>query len=114
MTTTTPADLPALLHTLRSAWQAQRPSLDQREADLRRLREALKPRLDEMAQAIAEDFGHRAHVESKLADGMSVLSAIDHLRRHLRRWSKPQRYRPAGSCGRRARSCGRRRWAWSG
>ncbi|HBG89597.1 MAG TPA: coniferyl aldehyde dehydrogenase, partial [Stenotrophomonas sp.] len=80
------ADLPAILHTLRSAWQAQRPSLDQRDADLRRLREALQARMDEMAQAIAEDFGHRAHVESKLADGMSVLSAIDHLRRHLRRW----------------------------
>jgi coniferyl-aldehyde dehydrogenase len=91
MTTTTAADLPALLHTLRSTWQAQRPSLDQREADLCRLREALKARLDEMATAIAEDFGHRAHVESKLADGMSVLSAIDHLHRHLRRWSKPQR-----------------------
>jgi len=91
MSTVTPVDLPAILHTLRSAWQSQRPSLDQRENDLRRLREALKPRLDEMAQAIAEDFGHRAHVESKLADGMSVLSAIDHLRRHLRRWSKLQR-----------------------
>lgn len=91
MTITAPADLPAILHTLRSAWQSQRPSLDQRENDLRRLREALKPRLDEMAQAIAEDFGHRAHTESKLADGMSVLSAIDHLRCHLRRWSKPQR-----------------------
>ncbi|PTS76796.1 coniferyl aldehyde dehydrogenase, partial [Stenotrophomonas sp. HMWF023] len=84
------ADLPVILHTLRSAWQAQRPSLEQREADLRRLREALKERMDEMAAAIAEDFGHRAHVESKLADGMSVLSAIDHLRRHLRRWSKPR------------------------
>ncbi|EMP2319565.1 aldehyde dehydrogenase family protein, partial [Acinetobacter baumannii] len=91
MTTTAPADLPATLRALRSTWQSQRPTLDQREADLRRLREALKPRLDEMAQAIADDFGHRAHVESKLADGMSVLSAIDHLRRHLRRWSKPQR-----------------------
>lgn len=91
MTTTAPADLPTILHTLRSAWQAQRPSLDQREADLRRIREALKPRLDEMAQAIAEDFGHRSHDESRIADGMSVLSAIDHLRRHLRRWSKPRR-----------------------
>ena len=54
MTTTTLADLPAILHTLRSTWQAQRPTLDQRENDLRRLREALRPRLDEMAQAIAE------------------------------------------------------------
>ncbi|ECH9271469.1 coniferyl aldehyde dehydrogenase, partial [Salmonella enterica subsp. enterica] len=51
MTTTAPADLPALLHTLRSAWQSRRPSLNQREKDLHRLREALKPRLDEMATA---------------------------------------------------------------
>ena len=91
MTTMTPADLPATLHTLRGAWQAQRPSLDQREADLARLRDALKARMDEMAHAIARDFGHRSHDESRIADGMSVLSAIDHLRRHLRRWSKPAR-----------------------
>jgi len=91
MTTMTPADLPATLHTLRGAWQTQRPSLAQREADLARLRDALKARMDEMAHAIAQDFGHRSHDESRIADGMSVLSAIDHLRRHLRRWSKPAR-----------------------
>ncbi|WMJ71002.1 coniferyl aldehyde dehydrogenase [Stenotrophomonas sp. 24(2023)] len=91
MTTPFPADLPAVLQALRHAWQTQRPSLDQRDDDLRRLRAALQARLDEMAIAIADDFGHRSHDESRIADGMSVLSAIDHLRRHLRRWSKPQR-----------------------
>jgi len=91
MTTTPPSDLPALLQTLRTAWQAQRPSLAQRDADLAQLHAALKMRMAEMVQAIAEDFGHRAPAESQLADGMSVLSAIDHLRRHLRRWARPQR-----------------------
>lgn len=91
MTCTNPAELPALLHTLRTAWQQQRPSLQQRRQDLLRLREALKLRLDDMAAAIAADFGHRPHAESRIADGMSVLSAIDHLLRHLRRWSRPQR-----------------------
>jgi len=88
---TDPADLPALLQTLRIAWQAQRPSLDQREDDLRRLRTAVKVRMDDMATAIAADFGHRSHAESRIADGMSVLSAIDHLLKHLRRWSRPRR-----------------------
>ncbi len=89
--TTVPAEIPALLSALRSAWQAQRPSLQQRETDLRRLRSALKSRLDDMAAAIAADFGHRSHDESRIADGMSVLWAIDHLLRHLRKWAKPRR-----------------------
>ncbi len=90
MTDATPADLTPLLHTLRTAWLQQRPSVQQREDDLRRLRGALKPRLDEMARAIAADFGHRSQDESRIADGMSVLSAIDHLLRHLRRWARPR------------------------
>jgi coniferyl-aldehyde dehydrogenase len=49
MTTTTPARPPALLHPAQRLAVAA-PTLDQREADLRRLREALKPRLDEMAR----------------------------------------------------------------
>lgn len=82
---TDPAQLPALLQTLRIAWPAPR------EDDLRCLRTALKARMDDMVAAIAADFGHRSHDESRIADGMSVLSAIDHLLRHLRRWSKPRR-----------------------
>lgn len=91
MTITSPAELRPILRTLRTTWQAQPPSLHQRDEDLRRLHAALKARLDDMAAAIAEDFGHRSHDESRIADGMSVLSAIAHLRCHLRRWSKPRR-----------------------
>jgi coniferyl-aldehyde dehydrogenase len=83
--------LDATLAGLRAAWQRRRPSLEQRRADLLRLRALFKQRLDEMAEAIAADFGHRSHHESLLADGMTVLGEIDHLLRHLRRWSRPRR-----------------------
>ncbi|HYG06373.1 MAG TPA: coniferyl aldehyde dehydrogenase [Stenotrophomonas sp.] len=87
----TAATLSATLAGLRLAWQRQRPGLPQRRADLQRLRAAFKQQLPAMAQAIAADFGHRSHHESLLADGMAVLGEIDHLLRHLRRWSRPRR-----------------------
>ncbi|MGY8562450.1 coniferyl aldehyde dehydrogenase [Paracidovorax citrulli] len=85
------ADLPAILHTLRHAWQANRPSLEQRRSDLQRLRAVLKARLPQMAEAIAADFGHRSTHESLIADGMTVLNEIDHLLGHLRGWMRPRR-----------------------
>ncbi len=85
------SELRPTLTRLRDAWQAARPGYAQRRDDLQRLRDALKRRLDEMASTIAEDFGHRSTHESRIADGMAVLNEIDHLRRHLRRWMKPQR-----------------------
>ncbi len=87
----TEATLETTLATLRNAWQRQRPSPTQRSADLQRLRATLKQRLPEMTEAIAADFGHRSRHESLLADGMTVLGEIDHLLRHLRRWSRPRR-----------------------
>jgi len=86
-----PTALPSILHTLRTASQAHRPSLEQRRNDLQRLRAALKSRLPEMAEAIAADFGHRSTHESLIADGMTVLNEIDHLLGHLRGWMRPRR-----------------------
>jgi len=85
------ATLDSTLAGLRAAWQRRRPPLEQRRADLRRLRAVFKSRLEEMASAIAADFGHRSRHESLLADGMAVLGEIDHLLRHLHRWSRPRR-----------------------
>ncbi|SBV35913.1 putative coniferyl aldehyde dehydrogenase [uncultured Stenotrophomonas sp.] len=91
-TATTPVpELRPTLERLRAAWQARKPDRAQRSADLLRLREALKRRLEEMAQTIAADFGHRSPHESRIADGMTVLNEIDHLRQHLRGWMKPRR-----------------------
>ena len=83
--------LPDILTRLRTAWQAAKPGLAQRRDDLQRLRDALKRRLPEMADAISADFGHRSRHESLVADGMTVLSELDHLRSHVRRWMKPRR-----------------------
>ena len=81
---------PTLAH-LRSAWQGKRPDYTQRRDDLQRLRNALKRRLQEMADTVAADFSHRSRHETLIADGMTVLNEIDHLRSHLRRWMKPTR-----------------------
>lgn len=85
------AALAPTLQRLREAWQARKPDQAQRRRDLQRLRDALKRRLDEMADAVAADFGHRSRDESRIADGMTVLNDIDHLLRHLRGWMKPRR-----------------------
>ena len=84
-------DLVPTLRALRDAWQSRKPAQAQRRQDLERLRDALKSRLDEMADAIAADFGHRSRDESRIADGMTVLNDIDHLLKHLRGWMKPRR-----------------------
>ena len=84
-------ELDAELQRLKTAWQRQRPDFSQRRDDLLRLRAALKRRLPEMAEAISADFGQRSRHESLVADGMTVLTEIDHLRAHLRRWMRPRR-----------------------
>ena len=92
MNADTPAsELQPTLERLRAAWQARKPDYAQRSADLLRLRNALKRRLDEMARTMAADFGHRSHDETRIADGMATLNEIDHLRKHLRRWMRPRR-----------------------
>ena len=84
-------ELRPTLDRLRAAWQAGKPSYAQRIDDLQRLRDALKRRLGDMAGTISADFGHRSKHESLLADGMTALNEIDHLRRHLRGWMRPRR-----------------------
>jgi coniferyl-aldehyde dehydrogenase len=84
-------ELRPTLDRLRAAWQARKPDAAQRHDDLQRLRQALASRLDAMAAAISADFGHRSTDESRIADGMTVLNDIDHLRGHLRGWMKPRR-----------------------
>ena len=66
-----------------------------------------------MAAAISADFGHRSEHESRIADGMTVLNEIDHLREHLRGWMKPGASASAGASCRRARRSRPSRSAWS-
>jgi len=91
----TPSDLSATLDRLRSAWLDTRPSVEQRHADLSRLKDRLRARKDEMCEAINADFGHRARHETLLGEGGVVLSEIDHTLAKLKRWVRPER-RKAG------------------
>ena len=88
--TPTPELLPTLLR-LRLAQAAQSPGHAQRLNDLKRLRDAFQQRIEEMAAVVSADFGNRSRHESLVADGMTVLNEIDHLRSNLKRWMRPQR-----------------------
>ena len=85
------AELAPTLHRLKTAWRTKKPDYAQRMDDLARLKAAFKARMGEMAAAVRADFGHRSEHETLLADGMTVLGEIDHLRRHLRGWMRPTR-----------------------
>ena len=87
----TVAELTPTLSRLRDSWQARKPDYAQRRDDLKRLRDVFKSRLEAMASAISEDFGGRSRHESLIADGMTVLGEIDHLRKHQRGWMRPER-----------------------
>ncbi len=85
------AELAPTLDRLKAAWRAKKPDYAQRMGDLARLKTAFKARMGEMAAAVRADFGHRSEHETLLADGMTVIAEIDHLRRHLRGWMRPTR-----------------------
>ena len=84
-------ELAATRERLRRAWQARKPDLAQRRADLLRLREAFRAQVSAMDAAIRADFGHRSEHENLLSEAMIVVAEIDHTLRHLRRWSRPRR-----------------------
>ena len=85
------SELAPTLERLRKAWRANKPDYAQRMDDLARLKAAFKARMGEMEAAVRADFGHRSAHETLLADGMTVLGEIDHLRRHLRGWMRQKR-----------------------
>ncbi len=85
------AELTPALERLKTAWRAKKPDYAQRMRDLERLKTAFKARMGEMEAAVRADFGHRSEHETLLADGMTVLGEIDHLRKHLRGWMRPKR-----------------------
>ena len=97
--TDNPAGLHATFDGLRTTWRDTRPSVEQRRADLSRLRDRLRDRMEEMCEAIEEDFGHRARHETLLGEGGVVLSEIDHTLAKLKHWVRPER-RKAARCRR--------------
>src|ERR1043165_3363901 len=80
------SELLPTLQRLRASQAARTPDYAQRREDLDRLRNAFQRRVEEMAKAVSADFGNRSRHESLIADGMTVLGEIDHMRRHLKGW----------------------------
>ncbi len=85
------SELQPTLQRLRAAQAAKVPDYAQRRGDLDRLRAAFGRRIEEMAAIVSADFGSRSRHETLLADGMTVLNAIDHLRGNLRSWMRTRR-----------------------
>src|SRR6516162_8897001 len=67
------------------------PSLEQRRADLAKLRQAVKNSADRIADVISSDFGSRSRHESLLAEVLVVCGSIRHAVRHLPNWMRPRR-----------------------
>jgi coniferyl-aldehyde dehydrogenase len=67
------------------------PALQQRRADLRKLRAAVLVRRAAIEAAIDADFGHRSRHETAAMELMTLVQSIDYLRRNLRRFMAPSR-----------------------
>jgi len=92
MTHSVSPSLEQSLHNQRLAHAAQPyPSLAERHADLRKLKALVQDNMDVIAQAIQIDYGHRSRHETLLGEVIPVLRGVDHARKHLKQWMKPQR-----------------------
>ncbi|WP_028025769.1 coniferyl aldehyde dehydrogenase [Enterovibrio calviensis] len=70
-------------------------SYEQRIDDLNRLQKALKAHYSKLVEALSQDYGHRSHTDSLMADIMPCFQMLRYTKRKLKRWMKPSR-RSAG------------------
>ena len=86
--------LAALLDAQRQAHRRDPyPNRHVRLDRLSRMRALVTDQGDAIIEAIAEDFGQRPAVETRMADLGGVAGAIDHAKTNLRSWMKPRRRR---------------------
>ncbi|MDN3521835.1 coniferyl aldehyde dehydrogenase [Halomonas ramblicola] len=86
------SELQARLDAQRHAFQATPyPCLATRRERLERLATLTRRHRDEIIAALAEDFGHRPAIETRLAEVFPLLQAVRHARRHLKGWMRPRR-----------------------
>lgn len=67
------------------------PSIALRKEHLKALKSQLSRYQQLLAEAMSDDFGHRSHTESVLADVLAPILDINHVLSHLQRWVKPKR-----------------------
>jgi len=71
--------------------QQRPPTLEERLARLDRLSAVLAANETAFQQAISADFGHRAAIETTMAETLLVQGEIRHARKYLRSWMASQR-----------------------
>ena len=85
-------ELEAVLQAQRTAYFARPvPSLNERKADLLKLKTYLLENKDGIVAAIHADYGNRSMHETLLTELVPTLSEIDHAIGHVKKWMKPQR-----------------------
>jgi len=67
------------------------PSLNQRRADLKKLRSVVLARRTEIEGMLNADFGHRSRHETAIMEIVSLVQGIDYLHRNLRGFMRPTR-----------------------
>jgi coniferyl-aldehyde dehydrogenase len=85
--------LRGLLDTQRAAFGRGAPDYRARMRALATLRDGIAARRDELARAVSDDFGGRAHEETLLLELFPLFDQIRHARRHLKRWMRRKRVR---------------------
>jgi len=87
-----PDALAALLARQRAAFLREgAPSMEARRTRLLALRAALVAHRREIEAALTSDFGHRSRHETAIMEILPLIWGIDYLRRHLRRFMRPER-----------------------
>jgi coniferyl-aldehyde dehydrogenase len=66
-------------------------NLEERRETLATLRTLIETNEEKLIQAVSNDFGWRSRHETEFAEIGIVISAVEHCRRHLKRWMKPQK-----------------------
>jgi coniferyl-aldehyde dehydrogenase len=67
------------------------PDRDQRKNDLQALKRMLGENLDDILEAISEDYGNRSRHESLFAEIIAVTDGINDTIKSLKKWMKPQK-----------------------
>ena len=80
------------LHLQRTAYLAHPcPDVNERRADLLKLKAFVRDHRDAICDAISADYGHRSRHETLFAEIFSVMDGVDYTLKYLKNWMTPQR-----------------------
>ncbi len=75
------------------------PSLEIRIDRLNRLEKLLRENQQELVEAMAQDFGHRSHHQSLIADFYASFETIKHQKKHIKKWMKKEKRKSPAPLG---------------